>query len=73
MFIRAGPLSENIENLFKVVPSGCLTEDAVGAFEDFQIISDSRQFPPAVWAGQRSATLATGCGKLGNIMVFVWA
>jgi len=63
---RSGRLSENIENLFKVVPSGRLTENAVGAFEDFQIFSDSRQYWPAVWEGQRSANLAVSRDGLLN-------
>jgi len=66
------PLSENIENLFKVIPSGRLTEDAVGAFEDFQIFSDSRQCRPAVWAGQRSTTLTDFHKRLQNNKRFLF-
>jgi len=55
-------LSENIENLNKVVPSANRTGNAVSAFVDFLMFSDSRQYWPAVWACLRSATLAVRRG-----------
>jgi len=53
------PLSENNENLSKVVPSASwLTADAVGAFEDFLSFSDSQPPHAAVRACRR--TLISG-------------
>ncbi len=65
---RSGRLSKILKIYSKLSRSAGLadTGDAVGAFEDFQIFSDSRQCWPAVWAGQRSSTLAIRCNRLRN-------